>query len=107
MMDTVKGLYDQFNDKSRHPAMAMLKPDMSLVGSMPEGTRAGDVVEIDVMMKLNGFKKDFLSMSQSATKLSLNEDGKTFFGRFTIITHDQNFAKTSFMSIIPKLFMLW
>ena len=81
MMDCTKALLDQFGDASKHPAMGMLKPDLSLVGSMPEGTRAGDVVEIDVMMNLAGFKKEFLRMSQSATELVLSGEGKGFFSK--------------------------
>ena len=54
---------------------------------MLEGTRAGDVVEIDVMKKLKGFEKDLLNMSQSATKLTLNGAGIFFWYIGSLLSH--------------------
>ena len=80
-MDQAKELFDQITEKSKHPAMVTLEPEMSLVGSMPEGTRAGEVVEIDVMLQMKGFQKEFLIATKSATKLTLSQKGKAFFGK--------------------------
>ena len=82
MMDTAKCLQDFFIDGEKCPGMASLKPKMNLVGSIPEGTRAGEVREIDLMMDLTGFKQNFLAPTKSASTLLLNNKGNDFFGKF-------------------------
>ena len=79
MMDNAKALTDFITDPSKSPALAMLCPKLSLVGSIPEGTRAGDIQELDVMMDLMGFQPCYLEKTNSATALKLTESGKTFF----------------------------
>lgn len=86
MLDNAKGLLDMFKNDSKHPAMAMLDPEMFLVGSMAEGTRAGDVIEIDAMLQLSGFKKDFLATDYAATELKLTNEGKSFFSKSVILS---------------------
>ena len=81
MMDNAKGLLDFFSDPDKCPAMAMLAPKMNLVGSIPEGTRAGDIQEIDVMMELGGFQPCYLEPSESASTLKLSTIGKLYIGK--------------------------
>ena len=64
--------------------IAMLKPKLNLVGSVPEGTRAGGLQEIDVMMELKGLESSFFLKVTSATKLHLSTKGKTYFGKFKL-----------------------
>ena len=82
MMDNAKALTDFISDPSKSPAMAMLRPKTFLVGSVPEGTRAGDTQEIDVMMELEGFQSCYLEKTNSATKLMLTASGQMFFSKF-------------------------
>lgn len=79
MMSNAKGLQDYFSDPQKCPAMAMLSPKMSLVGSIPEGTRAGEIQEIDVMLELSSFHPSFLAPTESASKLTLTTPGKMYF----------------------------
>ena len=72
-------LHKKFKDESQFPAMKMLEPELALVGSMAEGTRAGGVQECDMMMQLKGFKPSFLLKTDSATRIPLSKLGKKFF----------------------------
>ena len=81
MMGNAKALYDQISDGLKSPALAILEPEMFLVGSIPEGTRVGHVQELDVMLELKAFKKCFLQPTESATKLILTDKGKEFFSK--------------------------
>ena len=81
MMDNAKALTDFIRDPLKSLAMAMLRPKLSLVGSIPEGTRAGDIQEIDVMMELKGFQPCFIEKTNSATMLKLTTSGKMFFSK--------------------------
>ena len=67
--------------------IALLKPKLNLVGSVPEGTRAGGLQEIDVMMELQGLQRSFFLKVTSSTKLCLSAKGKAFFGKFKINTN--------------------
>ena len=81
MMDNAKALTDFIRDPLKSPGMAMLRPKLYLVGSIPEGTRAGIIQEIDVMMELKGFRPCFLQKTNSATMLKLTTSGKMFFSK--------------------------
>lgn len=82
MMDNAKGIQDVFSNPDKCPTMAMLDPKLNLVGSIPEGTRSGEVQEIDVMMELAGFKANYLAPTNTATSLLLTDDGKEFCSKF-------------------------
>lgn len=64
---------------SKCPAIAMLRPKLNIVGSLPEGTRAGGLQEIDVMMEVKGLKSSFFKKTTSATKLELEIKGNFFW----------------------------
>ena len=78
-MENAYRLQYKFKDESQLPAMVMLKPSMSLVGSTAEGTRGGGMQECDIMLKLKGIKSSFLLKTDSATKIRLSKYGKKFF----------------------------
>ena len=84
MMDNAKGLQDHFSNPLKSPAMAMLRPKMCLVGSIPEGTRAGGIQEIDIMMEMAGFQHCYLSPTESASSLKLTTIGKMYFGKILV-----------------------
>ena len=78
-MTNAKALQDAFNSS---PVMIMLRGKIYLVGSMPEGSRNGDIQEVDCMLDLSNFKENFLQKTETATMLSLTEDGKSFFREY-------------------------
>ena len=82
MLSNAKGLEDYFRVPQKSPVMAMLDPKMSLVGSIPEGTRAGEIQEIFVMLKLASFQPCFLAPADSASTLKLTTPGRMYFCKF-------------------------
>ena len=90
---------------SKCSAIAMLRPKLYIVGSLPEGTRAGVLQEIDVMMELKGLKSSFFKKTTSASKLELEEEGKDYFGKIKLFCIFMDFPEiTCFFSIFPIIF---
>ncbi len=55
-------------------AMNFLQPKLSLIGSIPEGTRIGEVIEMDVTMQFEGLKKfPFDIRNENAMKLFIDD----------------------------------
>ena len=81
--------------------IAMLKPKMNLVGSVPESTRAGVLQEIDVMMELQGLESSYFLKVTSATKLHLSDRGKSYFGKINNTPLDS--LLTKYHSLIDEI----
>ena len=79
-----KNMVNQIVPCQKCSPIAMLKPKLNLVGSVPESTRAGVLQEIDVMMNLRGLETSFFLKVTSATKLQLSDKGKAYFGKMKI-----------------------